>query len=56
MSFSPYFSHRVFGRSFFMAYGIFSSIFSTGFLEEAIPRMIGHKDKQGLGRVLGFIY
>jgi hypothetical protein len=39
-----------------MAYGIFSSIFSTGFLEETIPRMIDHKDKQGLGGVLGFIY
>jgi hypothetical protein len=25
-------------------------------LEEIIPRMIGRKDKQGLGGVLGFIF
>jgi hypothetical protein len=56
MSFSPYFPHRVFRRSFSW-HMVFSLLFfPTGFLEETIPRMIDHKDKQGLGGVLGFIY
>jgi hypothetical protein len=36
-------------QEFFMAYYIFLLYFPTGFLDEAIPRMIGRKDKQGLG-------
>jgi hypothetical protein len=32
-----------------------SQFFPTGFLEKMVPRMIGRKDKQGLGGVLGFI-
>jgi hypothetical protein len=38
-----------------MAYSTFLLNFSHRFLKKMIPRMIGRKDKQGLGGVLGFI-
>ena len=54
MSFSPYFPTGFLEGVFHGILGISSYIFPTGFLKEIISRMISHKDKRGLGGVLGF--